>query len=200
MRNERGLSSFDQRHLLNASVQYTSGQGVGGGALLSGWRGRLVKEWTVVITVVAGSGLPETPVYLAAVPGTGVTGSIRASRTGLPVYLSPQSAASQAHLNLAGFSAPAAGQWGSAGRNSIYGPGEFSLNSSLGRTFRLRDKLNLDARVDATNVLNHVTFTSWNTVVGGPGVTGAFVPNTTFGLPVAANPQRSLQTTLRLRY
>ena len=64
----------------------------------------------------------------------------------------------------------------------------------------MHDKLNLDARIDATNLLNHVTFTAWNTVVGGPGATGAFVPNTTFGLPVAANAQRSLQTTLRLRY
>ena len=198
--NERGLSSFDQRHLLNASVQYTSGQGLGGGALLSGFRGRLLKEWTVVSNVIAGSGLPETPIYLAAVPGTGVTGSIRASRTGQAVYLSPQSAAGQAHLNLAAYTAPASGQWGSAGRNSIYGPGEFSLNASLARTFRVHDKLNLDARVDATNLLNHVTFTSWNAIVGGPSGTGAFVANSTFGLPTGANPMRSLQTTLRLRY
>ena len=197
---ERGLSTFDQRHLLNASAQYTSGQGLGGGALLSGWRGRLLKEWTVVTSIVAGSGLPETPIYLAAEPGTGVTGSIRASRTGAPVYLSPQSAAGQAHLNIAAYTAPAVGQYGSAGRDSIFGPGQFSLNSSLGRTFRVHDKLNLDARIDATNLLNHVTFTAWNTVAGGPSATGAFVPNTTFGLPAAANPQRSLQTTLRLRY
>ena len=43
---ERGLSNFDQRHLLAFQMQYTTGQGIGGGTLLSGWRGALFKEWT----------------------------------------------------------------------------------------------------------------------------------------------------------
>ncbi len=45
---ERSLSSFDQRHLLNLQAQYTTGEGLGGGTLMSGWPGRLLKEWTVV--------------------------------------------------------------------------------------------------------------------------------------------------------
>jgi hypothetical protein len=40
------------------------------------------------------------------------------------------------------------------------------------------------------NALNHVVFTSWNTTV----------TNAQFGLPVAADAMRSLQTTLRLRF
>jgi hypothetical protein len=44
--------------------------------------------------------------------------------------------------------------------------------------------------VDATNVLNRGVFTAWNTTVN----------STQFGLPLAANPMRSLQTTLRLRF
>src|SRR5204863_362424 len=43
---ERGPSNFDQRHLLSASVQYTTGMGLGGGALTGGWRAALFKEWT----------------------------------------------------------------------------------------------------------------------------------------------------------
>jgi trimeric autotransporter adhesin len=39
-RAERSLSTFDQRHLLNLQAQYTSGQGLEGGTLLGGWRGR----------------------------------------------------------------------------------------------------------------------------------------------------------------
>ena len=38
------------------------------------WKGALFKEWTFATQITAGSGLPQTPVYLAAVPGTGVTG------------------------------------------------------------------------------------------------------------------------------
>ena len=43
---ERGLSTFDQRNLLNTQIQYTTGVGLGGGALLGGWRGKLLKRWT----------------------------------------------------------------------------------------------------------------------------------------------------------
>ena len=64
-------------------------------------------------------------------------------------------------------------------------------NSSLARTFRPSTASSIStARIDATNVLNHAVFTSWNTTVNSPQ----------FGLPAAANAMRSLQTTLRLRF
>ena len=58
---ERGLSTFDQRNLVSAQIQYTTGVGLGGGSLLSGWRGKLLKRWTVLGQIAAGSGLPQTP-------------------------------------------------------------------------------------------------------------------------------------------
>jgi len=42
-----GLSPFDQRHQVTLTGQYTSGMGMHGGTLLSGWRGGAFKEWTV---------------------------------------------------------------------------------------------------------------------------------------------------------
>ena len=77
-----------------------------------------------------------------------------------------------------------------AGRNSIRGPAQFALNAGVGRTFLWGDRLNLDWRVDATNVLNRVTYAGVNTILGSPQ----------FGLPNVANPMRKLQTTLRLRF
>ncbi len=183
---ERGLSTFDQRHLLSLQMQYTAGMGLGGGSLLGGWRGALFKEWTFGTQITAGSGLPQTPVYLAPVPGTGVTGTIRPYYTGAPLY----AASSGLFLNAAAYTAPQTGQWGNAGRDSITGPAEFSLDASLGRTFRLGDRFNLDLRVDSTNALNHVNFTAWNTIVN----------NAQFGMAVAANAMRAIQTTLRLRF
>ena len=182
---ERGLSTFDQRHLLNVQLQYTTGMGLGGETLLSGRKGTLFKEWTFLTQITVGSGLPETPIYLAAVPGTGVTGSIRPDYTGAPLYAAP----SGLFLNPAAYAAPPPGQWGNAGRDSIIGPAQFSLNGSLGRTFRL-DRWNLDVRVDTTNFLNHPTFTSWDTTMN----------STQFGLPIAVNAMRSLQATMRLRF
>jgi hypothetical protein len=183
---ERGLSNFDQRHLLNAQLQYTTGMGSAGGTLLTGWKGTLLKEWTFLTQITAGSGLPLTPVYPAAVNGTGVTGTIRPDYTGASLYAAPAGLS----LNPAAYAAPSVGQWGNAGRNSITGPAQFSLNASLGRTFRLSDRFNLDLRVDASNAFNHVTFTSWNTTV----------TSAQFGLPTTANAMRSVQTTLRVRF
>ena len=160
--------------------------GIGGNTLLNGWRGKLLKEWTVSSLITAGTGLPETPVFLAAVPGTGITGTIRPDLTGAPIY----QASDGYHLNVAAYKAPAAGQWGTAGRDSITGPDVFSLDAALARTFQLRTTFNLDVRIDATNLLNHVTFTSWNSTVN----------STTFGLPAATNDMRSLQITGRLRF
>jgi trimeric autotransporter adhesin len=183
---ERGLSTFDQRHLMTAQLQYTTGMGVRGGTLLSGWKGTLFKEWTFLTQVAVGSGLPETPVYgLVPVPGTGVTGTIRPDVTGAPLYAAPPGF----HLNPAAFAAPAAGQWGNAGRNSVIGPSEFNLDASMVRTFRV-ERYYLDFGITATNVLNHVTFTTWDTTVN----------SVQFGLPVAANAMRSMQTSLRLRF
>jgi hypothetical protein len=183
---ESGLSAFDQRHLLTMQLQYTAGMGLGGNTLLSGWKGALFKEWTVLTQITAGSGLPETPIYLAAVPGIGVTGSIRPDATGAPLYSAP----SGLFLNPAAYTSPLPGQWGNAGRDSIVGPDQFIWNASMGRTFRLEGRFNLDLRLDSTNFLNHVTFTSWNSTIN----------SAQFGLPVAANPMRSMQATLRLRF
>ncbi len=183
---ERGLSTFDQRNLLKASFQYTTGMGLGGETLLGGWRGKFLKEWTVLTQITAGSGMPENPIVLADVPGTGYTNIIRPDATGAPLYKAPAGY----YLNPAAFTAPPAGQWGTARRNSITGPDQFSLDSAMARTFRVRTRWNLDARVEAKNVLNHAAWTAWNTTVD----------NTLFGLPAAANPMRSLQIAGRLRF
>jgi hypothetical protein len=183
---ERGPSAFDQRHLVTAQFQYTTGVGVAGGALLGGLKGALFKGWTVASQLTAGSGPPLTPVYVTSVRGTGFTGTIRAGLTGAPVGEIPDGF----YLNPAAYGAPAAGRWGDAGRNSVTGPMQFSLNSSVSRTFLLGDRLNLDWRIDAVNALNRVTYASVNAIVGSPQ----------FGLPDRANSMRKLQTSLRLRF
>jgi hypothetical protein len=177
---ERSLSTFDQRHLLSATIQYTTGMGLAGGALLNGWRGTLFKGWMFSTTIAAGSGLPLTPVYLAPEQGTGITNALRPDYTGAPLY----NAKPGLSLNPDAYAEPAPGQFGNAGRDSIIGPSQFSLNASAGRTFRLTDRLSGDLRIDSTNPLNHVTYTSWNTTFG----------NTQFGLPPpgSANAMRSL--------
>ena len=184
---ERSLSSFNRTHTFNVNMQYSTGQGTAGGALLNGWKAALAKDWTFTSAIVLGSGLPLTPTVQSLVArGTGVTGTVRADVTGLPVYAAPAGR----YLNPAAFVAPLPGEWGDAGRNILTGPMQFSLNSSFGRVFRLGERRSVDLRFDSTNVLNHVTYTSWNTIVGNPQ----------FGLPTAANAMRTVQATLRFRF
>jgi trimeric autotransporter adhesin len=128
---ERALSPFDQRHLAAFSAQYTSGMGMHGGTLLSGWRGAAFKGWTLLTNITVGSGLPETPIDSAL--RVGVTGftTLRPEYTGANVY------ANQAGLmlNPAAYALPPSGEWGNAGRDSIIGPSQFSLNGTLQRSF-----------------------------------------------------------------
>jgi len=146
---------------------------------------KFLRGWTITAQMTAGSGLPLTPVYQTSVPGTGVTGSIRASVTG--VSSDPPEGY---YLNPLTYAVPAPGQWGNAGRNSIAGPRQFSLDAGIGRTFLWGDRLNLDWRMNATNILNRVTYAAVNTFVGSPQ----------FGLPTVANPMRKVQTSIRLRF
>jgi hypothetical protein len=186
LKAERSLSSFDQRHLLSLQAQYTTGQGLEGGTLFGGWRGRALKEWTLLTQLDVGTGLPETPIFPLAVPGTGWIGPLRPALTGAPIYAGQGGA----HVNAAAYSAPTSGSWGTAGRNSITGPNTFSLDGAMQRTFRPSKHFFLDARIDATNLLNHAVFNSWYTIVG----------STQFGLPQSVNPMRSMQATMRVRF
>jgi trimeric autotransporter adhesin len=183
---ERALSNFDQRHAAQVQVQYTSGMLARLGSFWDGWRGTLLKEWTVLANMTVGSGLPLTPAIIAPVPGTAITSSLRPDVTGVPVY----DTSAGGFLNPAAYVAPQPGRWGNAGRNTITGPGQFGLNAALARTFRVNERVSMDLRVDATNVLNHVTFPNWNTTVN----------SSQFGLPTRANAMRTILPSLRVRF
>jgi hypothetical protein len=159
--------------------------GVTGGALLDGWKGKLFKGWTITGQLTTGSGLPFTPVYLATVPGTGITGSLRPSLTGASL-----SAPSGYYLNPAAYTLPPSGQWGDAGRNSATGPTQFTFNAGVTRTFQFTERVSFDWRLDAANVLNRETYTGVNAILGGPQ----------FGLPSLTNTPRKIQSTMRLRF
>jgi hypothetical protein len=61
----------------------------------------------------------------------------------------------------------------------------------MSRAFRLHDRYNLTAQIDATNALNHVAYSSYITTLRNPQF-GVAVPNT--------NGMRSMSVTMRLRF
>ena len=183
---EEAPSNFDQRHQVAVQAQYSTGQGIGGGAMMTGVKGALLKGWTFTGQLTVGSGLPFTPVYPTTVPGTGVTGTIRASLTGT----STEADGNGLYLNPSGYTLPSVGEWGTAGRNSVRGPSQYSLNGGVGRSFLLGERLTLDWRFDATNLLNRVVYSAVNPIVTSPQ----------FGFATQVNPMRKLQMVARLRF
>jgi hypothetical protein len=184
---ERGLSSFDARHNLDLNLQYSTAMGRAGGTLVNGWRGALMKDWTVSGTISAHSGNPFTATVggnRSQVSGTAVTNTVRANSTGLPV------SAAGMLFNTAAFSAPAPGTWGNAGRNTIPGPTVFFLNGSLSRVFRLGERRSIDLQLQSQNLLNHVTITGWGTVLGSAN----------YGLATNAAGMRTITASVRFRF
>jgi hypothetical protein len=181
---ERGLSSFDRRHVLQGHWMLTSRFEEN----QSTWTARLLKDWSLSGSVVAETGLPLTATVLgnlADTAGTGTIGSGRANATGADL------SASQGFFNLGAFTPPPPGQFGNAGRNTIPGPGSFSVNMSFSRSFKLGEgRKRLEFRAEANNLFNQVNFTSYNTVVN----------STNYGLVTAAGNMRTLDAVVRFRF
>ena len=171
-----------------ATFEYTTGAGILGGTLMDGMKGALFKDWTFTSQITTGSGTPVTASLLVPVGRTGIIGTTRPSLTGV----SPDPTVDTSYANIAAFTAPATGEWGNAPRNFITGPSQFSMNASVARTFRVGERVNMDFRIDATNVLNRVTFN---------GIYTQWTPESDlFGFPRATNDMRRLRTSVRFRF
>lgn len=186
---ERGLSSFDHRHSLTMSYVFSSpGSGSTNSFAAKGWRGTLVRNWTLSGSITAQTGAPFTATVLgnrSDASGTGVSGSSRAEATGLPVDMGT------GLFNLLAFTLPPSGQYGDAGRGTIPGPFSFVTNLSLGRTFPLGEtRRSLDLRLDSTNALNIMNVTGFATTVNASN----------YGLPLSTGAMRTMKVNLRFRF
>ena len=96
------------------------------------------------------------------------------------------------------FSRPAVGTFGNMERGSLIGPGMWNVDASLFKRFHFTDTTNLELRIEATNVFNHVTLGDPDTTVGVPGNDN---PNAGRITSVGPNWQpRNLQFGLRFQF
>ena len=184
---ERGLSSFDRRHVFTATSVIQSPAGTNGVLANQKFLQTALKDWTVSTSITLETGTPFTARVLgnqSDIAGTGTIGSGRAEATGATIH------SSTGFFNALAFTTPPPGVFGDAGRNTIPGPGLFSMNISLQRTITLRERARLQFRVDSTNVTNHVN------IVG----IGTIVNSLTYGAPLNAGNMRTLSATLRFTF
>jgi hypothetical protein len=86
-----------------------------------------------------------------------------------PIWIPNPAAGGGKSLNPAAFTKPAAGVQGTEGRNDIEGYGLTQVDLSLGRKFPLTERVVLEFRTDAFNVLNHPNFANPQAFIGlGP--------------------------------
>lgn len=168
---ERGFSSFDTRHRFVASGLYDIPIGKG---RMIGVSNRLldaiVGGWQIGSIVTIQSGFPITPnVGGSDRSGTG-GGFDRPNATGVSPYQSNPTPSSW--FNVAAFTPNAPGTFGSAGRNSINGPGLVTWDSSTHKDFNITEKQRLEFRWEAFNIANHPVWGTPNTNVNAPAQFG----------------------------
>jgi len=96
------------------------------------------------------------------------------------------------------FGRPARGTFGDMERNALRGPGFWNVDASLFKRFRLGGERNLEFRVEAQNVFNHVNLGNPNSEIGVPGNNNASAGFITGTAP--NHVQRNLQFALRFGF
>ena len=91
------------------------------------------------------------------------------------------------YLNRDAFATPAAGTYGDVGRNSIQGPGIFTLDMGLTRQFAVAENQTLEFRAEVFNLPNHVN-------LGNPA---AGLGSSIFGQVTSAGDPRIMQFALK---
>ena len=90
---------------------------------------------------------------------------------------------------------PAFGTFGSAGRNSLWGPGFSQADVSVAKKVSLKEGTSIQFRTDIFNLFNKVNFDLPFTCVDCQG--GGTITNTAFG---GAALQRQIMFSLRLQF
>jgi len=94
-------------------------------------------------------------------------------------------------FDVTAFAVPAKYTWGNAGRNILRGPGLFTADLSLRRSFTLREGLRLTAEAQSFNALNRANFNLPDAFADQP---------LTFGKIFSAKDPRQVQFALRLAF
>ncbi|MGH9678932.1 MAG: hypothetical protein ACRD4Y_03190, partial [Candidatus Acidiferrales bacterium] len=186
-----GLSSFDMRHQFLANFVYQLPFGERERYARKGWEEQVFGNWRVNGNVTAHSGTPFTVRVFSKDPACqnvpGVN-SERADQIAGAVLANP---AIREWFNTAAFAAPT-GCFGDSPRNTVIGPGAFTINTGLTKAFQFgRDGLRrLDFRWNTTNLLNRVNYTGLSTVLG----------SSTFGQITGATAMRTMTFTTRVNF
>jgi hypothetical protein len=194
--SDKGLASFDARHVGVINVLYTLpfGRGQAYANNLEGWSGHLVSGWSISSIITAQTGFPFTPQLSYNPSNTGDT------RNPVRPFLNPNFTGSVVQgnpnqwFNPNAFIAPPSviGFYGNVGRNTYRGPGLATWDFSVLKDTKISERFNLQFRAELFNLLNRANFNTPNLIVFTPPT-----PANPSGLSGTAGAITSTSTTSR---
>src|SRR5262249_11027774 len=189
-------SAFDIPHRLVVSFEYELPFGAGRKLLnTKGLLNGLAGGWRMSGIVTFASGAPIS--VRAVQKNTGAfDGHARANRTGKSSR-TPGSPAERIdnYLNPAAFAFAPNHVFGNAGRflPENRGPGRQNWDVAIDKSFPLRERIHLDVRAEAFNLLNHPNFL-------GPYTTATVFGQPAFGTITQSESARAMQLALKLNF
>jgi hypothetical protein len=152
-KGSRGRSSFDIRHNFVANVVYE----------LPFRRGSHFGGWEISAVASVHSNVPFTPVLaFDNADSQSLTITERPNLAGNPYTGTCPSGAkvgtATCWFNPGAFALPPPGQFGTAGRNILRGPGFAQLDPALQKSFQVREGKTIVLRAETFNLLNHPNF------------------------------------------
>jgi hypothetical protein len=159
-----------------------------------GWLKKLVSNWFLTGAFTTNSGRPFTARILGNQinnSGTSAQASERASVTGEAIHLPSSIRDSAKWFNVSAFRLPEPGTFGDAARNTIDGPGLWTIDLNLSRSIPMNDEgRRLLITLQAKNLFNHPNFTGLNTVVN----------STAFGRVTSVGEMRRIELNFRFMF
>ena len=184
LRAERGRSNFDVRHRFSLSYSYDLP--FRGSWLLRGWQTNGV--WSFQ------TGRPFTVALLSendnSNTGRSVLGFGANDRPNVVKSPSLDNPTEQRWFDTSAFVIPPRGTFGNAGRNIVEGPSLAVVNASILKTTQVTERLGVQFRVEAFNLLNRVNYDQPDNFVGSPS----------FGAILSAGAPRRVQLGLKLLF
>ncbi|HWF46493.1 MAG TPA: TonB-dependent receptor [Bryobacteraceae bacterium] len=191
----------DTRYIFNFSGVASSSFKTGNSFL-----NHMVNNWQLAPIIQARSGQPLNITSGKDNSLTGL-GNDRPNQVMSNVFAANPGCSSSAicvqYLNPTAFVQNPIGTYGGIGRNAVRGPSYIDFDVSLSRTFKLTERMTLQARADAFNILNHTNFVGAFAPSGQPagasfGTTSQNLSSSNFGQLTGAYDPRILQFAMKM--
>jgi Carboxypeptidase regulatory-like domain/TonB-dependent Receptor Plug Domain len=199
---DRASSDFDVRHSVNVALSYSIPTLAKGTLFAS-----LLRNWSLDALAAARTATP-IDVFVRRDLGFGPFNFRPDLIPGSPLYIEDRTAPGGRRINGAAFVIPRISRQGTLGRNALWGFAFSQIDLAVHRRVPLTDKINLELRAEAFNILNHPNFADPVNDVASSlfGISTSMLGRSLGSNGIGLNPlyqsggPRSIQLCLRLQF